>query len=715
MANVDFQLLRDWFNSNYYTGLNNISAEYLPFGETRKQKERYSEFLKNQITSRPLEIDPRVKYRVANLDAVKQFDKTGRFIGPVNYSPNQDLGLGSLYFSQGLPLHQYAFGNLLGTGTARAGEQTPYLIATVGDDWGSRYNATAVENKDIRKNSFIDAIEERISYDTQQKVIEAKKDLEQIQKELSKLKQGDSLDDFLERIAEAQASFSDIDEEVTTHIHGSDNAIHNIDYDSSMGQYKSSLLEFLGHDSGVSVKGKNKITTGKNFLPDYLGSLNIDLDTSSLNRLRNQVDYAIRGLGGVVDSFNPEISKLITGFSPTILGESGSGEAIYGLPSWLNASNPDDVTGTGSASFSTSDIDILQKIRNGTATPKEINKVYGLGALNDFAGGFYRQPMKLFGNYAQISGVGTTGNIIPTQGGILGAAETEVIPRSIISDLKNRPRWSVVSPSLEVGNYRPFAIWQYTKNGLRLINEGNNNPVVGGVKPIPTDKVDSDLVGKEFTDFFGLRNSNKSGFDFINRYELSNLSVNEAVKKFGEQGWKRRGFVDTSAFTKPFQNLSSYMTEVPMPKIPAGSVLPAGAEVDLLATIRQNYLNNPQYRSAVNASTLGKLGTAAAIVSAPFDSINRRDAYEKYLVDNGATEAGLMMARVPVGIASGLETAANFATLGLYDAFSPSVSAQANRQADEDQFYRDLAMRKYIQQGIDYPVIGGQVFERTTK
>ena len=74
-----------------------------------------------------------------------------------------------------------------------------------------------------------------------------------------------------------------------------------------------------------------------------------------------------------------------------------------------------------------------------------------------------------------------------------------------------------------------------------------------------------------------------------------------------------------------------------------------------------------------------------------------------------------MLARIPVSVASGLETAANFATFGLYDAFSPSISAEANRQASEDAFYRDLALRKYIQQGIDYPVIGGQRFERTTK
>lgn len=118
---------------------------------------------------------------------------------------------------------------------------------------------------------------------------------------------------------------------------------------------------------------------------------------------------------------------------------------------------------------------------------------------------------------------------------------------------------------------------------------------------------------------------------------------------------------------------------------------------------------------ALNANTLGKLGTAAAIVTTPFDSINRRNSYEKYLVDNGATTDDLAMARIPVGVASGLETAANFATFGLYDAFSPSISAQANRQAAEDEFYRDLALRKYIQQGIDYPVIGGQRFERTTK
>jgi hypothetical protein len=170
----------------------------------------------------------------------------------------------------------------------------------------------------------------------------------------------------------------------------------------------------------------------------------------------------------------------------------------------------------------------------------------------------------------------------------------------------------------------------------------------------------------------------------------------------------RLGMVRGGAFTKPFNSLGRYLSEVPMPEgMPdlSRAVVPKGTSIDMLGTLRKHYLTNPSYRNAVNVNALGKAGTLAAIATAPFDSVSRKESFNRYLVGQGATEEDLWNMHIPLAVASGLETAANVGTLGMYDAFSPSPSSVERRQQSEDNYFREKALRDYIQQGIDYPVL----------
>lgn len=215
-------------------------------------------------------------------------------------------------------------------------------------------------------------------------------------------------------------------------------------------------------------------------------------------------------------------------------------------------------------------------------------------------------------------------------------------------------------------------------------------------------------------------------------YEKIQNIIDESTK--GNPGYGRPGFARASAFTRPFSNLHRYLTEpIPMPSLPQGAVVPSGMEIDYLATIRHNYLKNPEYRSAVNAHSLSRLGTVAAVALSPLDSVSRNETFNKFFVESGGTAEDLQKMQVPFAVASGLETAANVGTFGLYDQFSPSPTSKERRNENIDTLRKlaatvaiaPLEFRQYIknfakyrdntQQGIDYPVISGNRFERTTK
>jgi hypothetical protein len=121
------------------------------------------------------------------------------------------------------------------------------------------------------------------------------------------------------------------------------------------------------------------------------------------------------------------------------------------------------------------------------------------------------------------------------------------------------------------------------------------------------------------------------------------------------------------------------------------------------------YLNDPRTIEALGLNA-GRAAQGLAIGLTPIDALNRRernftDFYERTGRDPSTLEDyGLR-------IKSGLEPALSLATFGAYDALADTPTYRAYL----DQEQRDRAEALYRQQGIDYPVIAGQRFERTTK
>jgi len=121
------------------------------------------------------------------------------------------------------------------------------------------------------------------------------------------------------------------------------------------------------------------------------------------------------------------------------------------------------------------------------------------------------------------------------------------------------------------------------------------------------------------------------------------------------------------------------------------------------------YLKDPRTIEALGLNA-GRAVQGLAIGLTPIDALNRRernftDFYERTGRDPSTLEDyGLR-------IKSGLEPALSVATFGAYDALADTPTYRAYLDSEQ----RGRAEALYRQQGIDYPVIGTQRFERTTK
>lgn len=705
MANIDFidrEALREAFTRYAHNEIDTATRRYRRAGEAMNLSGRYS------AGSNVLTIDPLVKYRFAGRDAIDDLE----FSQAVNANPDKtwsDSRYHTPFFTQGVPY--WGIGDMVmqGKGTALGHEPSnPFLIATYGDDWISLPDGENLElsKEDIDKKAVANLAKQRGLTADKIKTIEGfLGESEHISSNITRIIQAIEAKDIEHRrkIPEGQVKASDYLErsakipeleyllkqhkdlvrrlhkfgpELSTHILG-DPSKGILPWREQFARTSSNpstqaiatYLEstrameelFPPNIQNFKRPWNERTSWGKAFLARYpemaLSPVWRDYskDLQRLHKLRNSVAANSVSLSNVLDT---------TDLTPQEFGLVENPDGSFSVSPTIKTGLKDKKPFYLDVS---SDEDLFKRIKEGKATPAEVSRAFGLGALGNSG---YRTSI---GDDRLDYMAFPNDNI-------------ETMPSVNIPKITGGQPFKIPASSVQLAS-RPFAVWEWSGGKFNLINEGNNNPI-GGSKPIPTANIPKKGVYPDFT----------------------NARVEDLFKKYG-----RQGFLDVGAVTKPFQNLGRYMTEIPFPEVPAGAVVPAGSQIDYMATMRHNYLNNPEYRSALNASTLGKLGTAAAIISTPFDSINRRNIYEKYLVDNGATYDELMMMRIPVAVASGLETAANFATFGLYDAFSPSVSAEAIRQARENEFYRDLEARKYRQYGIDYPLIGGQRFERTTK
>lgn len=135
---------------------------------------------------------------------------------------------------------------------------------------------------------------------------------------------------------------------------------------------------------------------------------------------------------------------------------------------------------------------------------------------------------------------------------------------------------------------------------------------------------------------------------------------------------------------------------------------PFMSAVDALKYYPQ-YLKDPRTLEAL-AIQGGRAVQGVGIALTAADAVNRRDLnftdfYNREHRDPTTLEDYALR------IKSGLEPVANVATFGMYDYFADNPTYKAEMDAEA----RDRAIRAQRQLGIDYPFIGTQRFERTTK
>lgn len=125
--------------------------------------------------------------------------------------------------------------------------------------------------------------------------------------------------------------------------------------------------------------------------------------------------------------------------------------------------------------------------------------------------------------------------------------------------------------------------------------------------------------------------------------------------------------------------------------------------------IGKTVMAQPETRALISGVKSNAL-PAVAVAITPFDANNRKNlAIDEFIRNNDRLPT--IDEELKLSVASGLEPALNFATFGTYDYFAdtPAYRDTMLRAAQE----RDR--RKERQKGIDYPIINGQRFERTTK
>jgi hypothetical protein len=371
----------------------------------------------------------------------------------------------------------------------------------------------------------------------------------------------------------------------------------------------------------------------------------------------------------------------------------GKDVTSFALPSWLKAmENSTDLRPSDSALF--------ERIKNGTATPQELNAVYGLGRfdydLNDWGNPLRHLDLRRSGS---------------------GAMYHERLPNTRIqpSNASWAEGWEVPSAYLDVES-RPFAVWQYTKNGLRLVNQGNNQPVLGS-KPIPTALQDiyttwTDLGESKHRMAPELSNHN-SGIGVFgvgantlklgkfaqpdSVFSLQNV-IGESTKgspSYGRQGFFNLGSVANNSLTR---GLAELATPDPM----VGALEYGIKDPNRMGRIASTYANNPNVKTALNSSLAnagGKMLTGLSLALTPLDAINRRernftDFYERTGRDPTYEE------NMALRVKSGLEPALSIATFGMYDALAETPTYNAI----VDQEYRDRGRRNEVQQGIDFPM-----------
>jgi len=564
-----------------------------------------------QIDKR-LNIDPRVLYRWVGLDAIKDFDSSGLIRGPeiAGFADEAVLGQQPPFFSQGMPLWQYAGGVSAGTGTAKSASN-PYLIGTVGADWTSRTGTRTVDDSQVVRSNFEDYIEQErgLTRGAKDAVVDTRMELKKLAKFVDELTETKStspkhIEGLMKRYQTILEGIKPHERTLNKYLHGTE-GLEQV-YDDEV--HLDSLSKSIGANLGV---------TNLDFTPEteWLGARGGE---RQLNEFANMLIQRRDELSRLTDDLQPSPNTF--NLTPRQYRTfNGRDATSFALPRWLKSmENSTDLRPSDSALF--------ERIKNGTATPEELNALYGMGRfdydLNDMGNPLRHLDLRRSGS---------------------GAMYHERLPNTRIqpSNANWSEGWEVPSAYLDVKD-RPFAVWQYTKNGLRLVNQGNNNPVLGN-RPIPTELQDPYLTYMDLSESKARMApdlATQTGKIRIEKFaqpdsvfSLSNV-IDESTK--GSRAYGRKGFADMNLLTKPLQRHAQSFANVAkgvMEKDEFLAMMQKGlSNPDHARNFATNYARNPATRAMVNAEMgasaikfLGKVGAVAGIATAPSSAVERRD------------------------------------------------------------------------------------------
>lgn len=326
------------------------------------------------------------------------------------------------------------------------------------------------------------------------------------------------------------------------------------------------------------------------------------------------------------------------------------------------------------------DSELIKRLISGQADQYEIEKVLGSGGYYDWKGGMPYNYHKYLENPLYENE--TIAQTRPYLGHSVGAQLSEKIPYT-----KN-----YIPASVDLAN-RPFAVWEFGDKGFQLINEGNNKPLLGGVKPVPTEPISLDKINEfqmsqlsKYTnggtklsgvaDALNADNINTTIEDIMwstgnTRGQITDRILNgdKGYYAGGKNKPKSRG-----GFINPRMLGSSLASELatPSPFEEAMGMFAKKPTAEGAMNFAKYAKANPAQLAGHLAQTAGKLGAVAGMAMAPSQAMSRRDklAYDFYSKPENQRLSKEEESKINayLGVRAGLENVLDVGTLGVSDA-----------------------------------------------
>ena len=538
-----------------------------------------------------LELDPLVKYRFAGREAIDDLE----FSQAVNGNPERTWS-GSRYttpfFTQGVPY--WAIGEMVarGDGTSQGIEPSnPFLIGTYGDNWLTDPSGENLElsTGDIDKKAIkylakergitpekIEIIEDfqrqykelglkirKIDQSIEERDINHRKSLSRTaltpQDFLERTVRIPEIDDLIKQHKELTKKIHQFGPEISTHILG-DKSKGVLSWAEQFARTQPNLVtqgnvDYLSSARTIEDVFPSKIQEFKRPLTERL--------KFSKEFLRRYPDMAITPVWG---DFSPDLQKLhklknsigvndygletvrqTTDLVPQEFGLIPNSDGSFSAPSTVKTGlkNKDPIYLDVS-----SDESLFEKIKAGLASPSEISRAFGLGALAPNG--------NMLGNERLDDLAFPNDNI-------------ETVPSIVIPKIGKQQPFKIPASSVQLAN-RPFAVWEWDNGKFNLVNEGNNKSI-GGSKPIPTGNVPKvtsyqNLDGRTVQDLFD--KNKRRGFVAIPKFlekGVGNLVLDAQINAANADAFRTQ-YVNN----KGFRNMTNKYLGGQVPKVAAGAL-----------------------------------------------------------------------------------------------------------------------------------------------